>query len=289
MTGPRVGVVTASVLPFPDPDEPALVATLRGLGARVSVVAWDDPAVDWGTLDVAVVRSTWNYVPRRDDFVAWAERTERVTRLLNPAAVLRANSDKAYLGELGRRGVPIVPTTFLDLGASAADAVSSALGAGLGDVVVKPRVSAGSFATERFDLERDGSTAVAFLGEHLAVRPMMLQPYQPTIATSGERSLVFIDGQLSHHVRKSPRFSGEPVVISDALPFEADLTDLAQRVLASIGDALLYARVDLLRDADGQARLMELELVEPYLMLGKHPPAVDALAGAIVRRAREPR
>jgi hypothetical protein len=156
-------------------------------------------------------------------------------------------------------------------------------------VVLKPRVSAGSFATERFDLEHAAERASRFLGEHLAARPMMLQPYQPTVETSGERSMIFIDGELTHHVRKSPRFSGEPVVVSDALPIERDLAELALRTLEPIEDAILYARVDMLRDDGERPMVMEVELCEPYLMLAKAPHALERLARAAVRRARVPR
>ncbi|HTJ81181.1 MAG TPA: hypothetical protein VL400_05635, partial [Polyangiaceae bacterium] len=265
--------------------EPALVDALRARSVDVAVPAWDDDAVDWSAFDVAVIRSTWNYVPRRDDFVAWAERASGATRLFNPPDVLRDNSDKIYLRDLAAQGVPVVPTTFVDMGASAEEVVAGARAAGLRDVVVKPRVSAGSFFTERFDLERDAARATRFLADRLTERPMMLQPYQDTIATSGERSLCFVDGEITHHVRKSPRFSGEAVVVSDALPLEADLVHLADRVLAPVRERILYGRVDMLRDEAGMPRIMEVELIEPYLVFGKAPSALERLADAMIREA----
>jgi len=282
---PRVAIVSASVLPQPDPDEPALVDALREGGATVEVPAWDDDGVDWSRFDVAVIRSTWNYVPRRDDFVAWSERVAKATRLFNPPSVLATNTDKIYLRGLAERGLPIVPTTFLERGTSASEAVGAARARGDLDVVLKPRVSAGSYFTERFDLDRDADRATAFLAARLAEMPMMLQRYQPAVDSSGERSFMFVDDAFTHHIRKSPRFSGEPVVVSDALPLEADLLSLAEAALAPVRPEILYGRVDMIRDDAGAPRLMELELVEPYLVLEKAPAALERLAHAMIREA----
>src|SRR5690606_29256112 len=94
----------------------ALTEALRARRADVRALAWDDEAAPFAAADVVVVRSTWNYVPRRDAFVAWAERVGGATRLWNPAAVLRANTDKRYLGELAAQGIPVVPTAFFEAG-----------------------------------------------------------------------------------------------------------------------------------------------------------------------------
>ena len=65
--------------------------------------------MDWTAFDATVLRSTWDYTVRRAEFLAWAER---VPRLHNPVAVIRANSDKRYLADLAEAGMPVVPTTF---------------------------------------------------------------------------------------------------------------------------------------------------------------------------------
>jgi glutathione synthase/RimK-type ligase-like ATP-grasp enzyme len=280
-----VVIVTATTLPEPDPDEPALVAALEERGASVRVLAWDDPAADFASADIAVVRSTWNYIQKREAFCDWADRTERLTRLVNPSAVLRHNTDKIYLHELQERGVPVVPTIFVERGQSAEPALESARGAGYGDVVIKPRVSAGSFATRRFALATQWTEAGTFLAELAAERPMMIQPYQPAVETSGERCLVFIDGSFTHCMRKAPRLSGEPFGMLGPLPVEPEEIALAERALAAVPGQLLYARVDVVRRESGGVQLMELELAEPYLVLGAHPAALERLADAIVRNA----
>lgn len=278
-----IAIASATVLPLPDPDEAGLVAAIRGLGAEVRVLPWDDEAVDWAWADVVVIRSTWNYLHRRDDFVAWAERVGRITRLHNPASIIRENTDKIYLSKLSEQGIPVVPTLWLERASDAGDAVTQTLARDWRDVVIKPRISAGSFQTQRFMLGDDGSLAEArsFLSEQLSQRAMMVQPYQARVDDTGERAIVVIDGDPMFCTRKSPRFASGPLEVSAALAIEPDELALASKILAGF-ERLLYARVDLVRGADGAPRLMELELTEPYLMLDRHPPALDRLARAIV-------
>ena len=277
---PRVAIATARHLPLPDPDAGPLEAALLAAGVDPQWVAWDDEEHDWSAHDLVVVRSTWDYVARRDAFVAWARRVETATRLMNPAQVIEWNTDKIYLRDrLEAAGVPVVPTLWLERGEDPGRAVSAALAAGFVDVVAKPRISAGSFATERF---RDAGALLSFLAQHLPARPMMLQPYQARVDDEGERSHVFLAGELSHAVRKAPRFAEGPLVVA-AEPSAPDMLALAERCHAALGHEPLYARVDLVRSAAGAPQVMEVELTEPYLMLDQAPGAAERLASAITR------
>jgi hypothetical protein len=274
--------VTALTLPQPDPDEPGFIAALSGCGVEAEVVAWDDPAVDWSRYPLVVLRSTWNYIHKLEAFRAWLTRVSSITKLLNPAADVLWNLDKRYLRELASDGLAVVPTRWVER----EDARSSAeLLDGLVDVVIKPVVSAGSFSTDRFKLEgAERERAIAFLDQQRAARAMMIQPYQPSIDSWGERSLVFIDGAFTHAMRKSPRFLGGPVVVEGPVEAAADELELATRLMRRFSGRLLYARVDLVRDNDGQPQLMELEITEPWLMLSRYPAADAAMAAAIARR-----
>ena len=53
---------------------------------------------------------------------------------------------------------------------------------------------------------------------------------------------------------------------------------------ARTGAAPLYARVDLIRDADGRPTLLELELTEPSLFFAESPGAADRFVAALSRR-----
>ena len=56
--------------------------------------------------------------------------------------------------------------------------------------------------------------------------------------------------------------------------------------LAAYRKDILYARVDLARDAAGGLMLMELELVEPSLYLLQEPRALRLFARSCVAAAR---
>src|SRR5262245_46992625 len=127
----RVALVTCSEIPLLEPDDRLVIEPLAAKGVLAEPAVWDDPAVDWAAYDLVVLRSTWDYAPRRDSFVAWANS---VKRLLNPASVVEWNTDKRYLASLG--GIAVVPTTFVATGEAWAPPE--------GDYVIKPAIGAGS-------------------------------------------------------------------------------------------------------------------------------------------------
>jgi hypothetical protein len=152
---------------------------------------------------------------------------------------------------------------------------------------VKPVVSAGSFLTQRFDANRLDK-AQQFLDEVTAERDAMIQPWMEEVDRSGERALVWIDGEVTHAVRKSPRFLGEDESVSEAVAVSADERAFAELALTTAGATkadILYGRVDVIRDEGGMLRLMELELIEPSLFLKQAPAALDRLVDAVMARA----
>ncbi|MEV0397053.1 ATP-grasp domain-containing protein [Polymorphospora rubra] len=287
----RVAFVTCAELPDLDPDDrPAYDALVRR-GVVVDMVSWDAD-VDWAGYDLAVLRSPWDYVPRRAEFVAWAAT---VPRLANPADVVVWNTDKRYLRELAAGGVPVVPTTWLE----PADTWSPPT---TGEYVVKPAVSAGSRDTGRYLLDDAGHRRLAAahaarLGA--AGRLTMVQPYLSAVDTAGEAALVFLGGPggltFSHSIRKGamltgPDLGGEELYkeenISARTATTAELA-VAARVLDLVPggpDRLLYARVDLIPDADGSPLLVELELTEPSLFFPYADGAAERFADAVAAR-----
>ena len=304
-----VALVTCRVLPEPDPDQEPLLGALREAGLAAEMLPWDDPeARRPGAFDLCVLRSCWNYFRAPEAFLAWCAEAEATSRLLNPLPVVRWNLHKRYLLDLEAAGVPVVPTVLLERGA-AADLSGLTAARGWDDFVVKPAVSAASFLTRRF---RKGETAAgqAFLAALVAERDALVQPYLPSAEGSGERALVFIDGELGHAVRKSPRLAGEDERVSEAVPMAPAEREVAERAMALARErgfagegpaggggsgrelvppdgrgGLLYGRVDLLPDEAGALRVSELELIEPSLFLVQSPSALDRLVRAIVREA----
>jgi hypothetical protein len=285
----RVALVTCDMFPDLWDDDHPLRDALLARGVGVDAARWDDPAVDWASYDLAVLRSPWDYPARRDEFVAWARR---VPWLANPADIVQWNTDKHYLRELSAAGIPVTPTTFVEPGASWVPPAP-------GDWVVKPAVSAGSQDTGRYALPADLEAARAHVIRLTAAgRAVMVQPYLAAVDTAGETSVLCLpdaSGQVtySHAIRKGPLLTdaGERTgeyreEITARIPDEAEL-DVARRVLEVVpGGAkrLLYARVDLIPGPDGNPMLLELELTEPSLFFRQAAGSADRLADAIVAR-----
>ena len=282
-----MAIATCAQLPELDPDGPGLLAALAARGVLAEPAVWDDPDVDWAGYALVVVRNTWDYVAHREEFTAWAQRLPRAA---NPAQILRWNTDKRYLADLAGAGVPTVPTCFAE---PSADIVLPEWP----DYVVKPTISAGSADTARWRRGADDGAARAHLEAlRAAGRTAMLQPYLSAVDSAGESALIYLGGRFSHCVRKGPLLTAGAapagLAIDDHDPREqitprdptaAELA-VAECVLAAVPvtpDGLLYARVDLLPDADGRPVLLELELTEPSLFLWAHPAATGRLAGAI--------
>ena len=128
-------LATSADLSAGEPGAAALDAELTERGVDFAWVQWDDPTVDWSSASLVAVRSTWDYVTRHAEFLAWATSLDP-SRLLNGADVFAWNHDKRYLTELG--DLPAVPTVAADDRAGLARAVAD-----FGTAVVKPRVGAG--------------------------------------------------------------------------------------------------------------------------------------------------
>lgn len=234
-----LALVTWSGLPGLAADDRLLRDALVRRGDRVDAVAWDDPNIAWNDYDAIVVRSTWDYHKRVDEFRAWIDSLNGA-RLWNPASVLRWNIHKSYLLDLQARGVPIVPTLLVPRGEG---------------FIVKPAVSATAFRTELHHADTD----------------LLVQPFVPEIVQDGELSFIFLGREFSHAVRKRPG-NGDFRVQTDfggsAVPFDAprDLIAQAEAIAAHLGEQWLYARVDCIVRND-QLVLMELEATEPSLFL----------------------
>lgn len=264
-----------------DPDTPVLLGALRDAQVDHELVIWDDPSVDWDSFDLVVVRSTWDYAPRREEFLRWARS---VPRLVNPYEVILYSTDKHYLNDIAAKGHQIVPSHFCDVGETPVFPD--------GDFVVKPAVGAGSIDADRYhDFEHDRARAhVARL--HAAGRDVLIQPYVDSVDEVGERALVFIEGQFAHAMTKGAMLNVTQLdrnalfrreQMSKAVA-EPDAIAFGEGVLRDAGfDGLLYGRVDVVLTPTGWA-VMELELVEPSLFLTYDQPTAEKLALAIKAR-----
>jgi glutathione synthase/RimK-type ligase-like ATP-grasp enzyme len=286
MPAPRIAIATCAEYPASMADDDLLRGALQERGAEAPSVVWDEAGIAWGDFDLCLVRSTWDYHEKHEEFLRWARQVEAVTALRNPAATIAWNSDKTYLRQLGEEGVRTVPTAWVGRGADA-DLEQILAERGWDEAVVKPIIDLGAKNLQRVRRGEGSAPLRSVLRRHDA----MVQPFLPALETEGELSLVFIAGDFSHAARKRPApgdFRVQSIwggTVGPAEP-EADQVELARQVLAQLDEPPLYARVDLVAGLDGEPCLIELELIEPNLYLDTHPNAATRLADAVMALLR---
>jgi len=267
-------IATCQTLPEPDPDATPLAAALTRAAIAFDVLAWDDPATDWDAPGPTLIRSTWNYALDLPAYERWIDRVASAGALFNPRSAVLGNLHKRYLLALAARGVPVVDTTLVEPGGSC-DLARFAT-----RFVIKPEVGAASLGARVF--APGDPVAAHHLAALTAAGAALVQPYLDSVDDYGERSIVVIDGELSHAIRKSPRFAGQDEAVTGPHPIADDEREVA---VAALGDSdLLYSRVDLARDPAGRPCVMELELVEPSLFFARQPGSADRFVGALARR-----
>ncbi len=261
-------------------DDELAVEPLAQLGFKVDTLSWRDTTVDWNDYEAVIIRTPWDYQRSPDEFLGVLETIDSSSaRLENSLNIVRWNLDKRYLIEMEQRFCRIVPTIW-DANYSSAEFDRWLERFGVDELIIKPTVSATAEHTYRL---RAYDPALESVFES---RAFMVQPFMPNIVAEGEYSLFFFNGEYSHTINKSPKTADFRVqeehggIITEVDPDEK-LRVAAQNALAKIGEPLLYARVDLVRDASDEFALMELELIEPALYLRISDGAPERFAAAI--------
>lgn len=304
----RLAIVTCEPKENQGYEDDKLVQSLEMLGASAERVAWTED-VDWSRFATAVIRTTWDYHLRFEQFQDWLTRAESMTRVLNEPGLIRWNWNKGYLIDLADKGVPIVPTLLWSVGQkafrSAGDisligrVMPGLCGKGSascnegGDldrterVVIKPTIGSTAFGSGHFGREQVDQ-ANAHLSRLLKKGDALIQPFMGSIQTEGELSLVYFDGAYSHAVLKTPpegeyRSQSEFGGTYKAVEPNTNAVEVAELALKALDTTPVFARVDMVLD-EGFYKLMELELIEPELFIPLRAEASDRLARAIVSR-----
>ena len=249
---------------------------LRRGGIDVEPRPWTEPG-DLAGFDLVMPLVAWGYHFEPQRWHALLDRFESEGRkVLNPVPLLRWNSDKRYLAELGRKGIAVIPTRIAErLDEAALAEARSEFGA---ELVIKPPVSASADGTHRLQLNDP-------LPDESRGRAMMIQPFLRSVAEEGEYSIMLFGGEYSHAIVKRPK-AGDYRVQPHLGGSEQPCTpppgsiELARAALAAAPAEAAYARVDMIRDGSGALAIIELELIEPALWL-QHAPDDSMFASAI--------
>ena len=280
---PTIAFLTMHSLDGFECDDELTLEPLRHCGIEVASIPWRE-TTEWQQFDAVVVRSPWDYQSRFQEFIEVLRTIDRSgTQLWNPLALMEWNLHKSYLFDLQSRGVPIVPTIRgSDLTADRLRSLPAELGTP--EIVMKPIVGAGAHRTHRLRFPWTDVAEEAAVSDH-AASEYLAQPYLRAIADEGEYSLIYLEGQLSHAILKTPKpgdFRSQEEFgsrLAQITP-DAQLQSHGDRVMAALPTPPLYGRVDLIRHNGGFA-LMEVELVEPALYLRQALGAAERFAAAL--------
>lgn len=271
---PLVLLATSREFAAGEPAHEVLDQALADRGLTSRWVVWDDPAVEWSEAQLVVVRSTWDYDTRREDFLAWAAGIGPA--LLHGPEVFRWNTDKSYLVELAQLGLPVVPTAIAASVAELRAAISR-----FDPAVVKPCIGAGGRGV--FVVHDSEAWLPADQG------PWVVQPLVDTVRSEGETSVFVFAGHPVSQVRKvasatdirvHPWHGGSEwatPLVGEAAQLATDAVGAATEIL---GTELVYARVDMMRH-EGVLLLSEIEITEPGLYLDLVPENAGPFADAI--------
>jgi len=271
-------------------EDQLVLEALERRGVTVKKVGWSHPNFDWHQAHAAVFRTTWDYYHRFAEFDSWLRTWEDQLKFINPGSLIRWNLDKHYLKDLERAGIRITPTHIIEAGSTT---TLAELHGQLGweETILKPAISGAARHTYR--LNRSNLLAHEDIFQELiSNEAMLLQPFQYEILTSGEVSHVVIGGRYTHSVLKKAKqgdfrvqddFGG---TVQDYTPSRMEIS-FAEQAVAACPSMPAYARVDVLRDNDGEWAIGELEMIEPELWFRRNPSAADALAEVIFRNLEQ--
>ncbi|MEL7199220.1 MAG: hypothetical protein AAGL10_12975 [Pseudomonadota bacterium] len=263
----------------------ALAPAFAVQGLELNVIDWEAPMEAFAGIDLVQLGTAWNYQDKSDAFLAKLDAlSAQGIHVCNAPDIVRWNITKTYLRDLQQRGAKTIPTIWLD-NADKSDAEAAIAQFGCKKLVVKRQIGAGA---EGQELLETGEIAD---GWHFN-KPAMLQPFLPAIAEQGELSFIFIDGELSHTLRKRAA-SGEYRIQSlyggveeKHSPSHREVSQAEAIIAALPFETPLYARIDMLGDENGDMALMEAELIEPYLYPEQGPELGERLGVAINKRVK---
>ena len=267
-------------------EDNLLKEALEARGKKVGRVSWSDVEFDWASTAAVIFRTTWDYFGRYEEWVNWLEQLKHKTQMINPYNTVRWNMDKHYLAELAAKGIHIPTTVYVEKGEQLSLKEISQQRA-WEIMIIKPCFSASARHTYKVTSENLDEHEALF-AELISQEAMMVQEFQQDVIDRGEVSLMVMGGVFTHAVLKRAK-SGDFRVqddfggtLEDYEPTPEEI-EFSERAIAAVSPLPAYARVDLIRDNDGQLALIELELIEPELWFRRCPKAAQVLADHLTK------
>ena len=267
-------------------EDNLLKEALEARGTKVGRVSWSDVDFDWASTNAVIFRTTWDYFGRYEEWVNWLEQLKHKTQMINPYNTVRWNMDKHYLAELAAKGIHIPTTVYVEKGEQLSLKEISQQRA-WEIMIIKPCFSASARHTYKVTSENLDEHEALF-AELISQEAMMVQEFQQDVIDRGEVSLMVMGGVFTHAVLKRAK-SGDFRVqddfggtLEDYEPTPEEI-EFSERAIAAVSPLPAYARVDLIRDNDGQLALIELELIEPELWFRHCPKAAQVLADHLTK------
>ena len=248
-----------------------LTPALAALDMELVEVRWREIAERAAEFDAILPLMVWDYFEGNEDaFLSAIAKAEAVTPVFNSFDVLKWNADKSYLEELEAKGAPVIRSVTVD-GVTKTNVARTFEELDTDTLVIKPTVGGGAW---RQVLYKQGDPFPP--ASELPPESALLQAFLPSVLEEGEYSFLYFGGRFSHAARKTPK-SGDYRIQSiyggaeeTYAPTQVEL-QTANDILDVLDFSPLYARVDLLRGRDGMLKLIELEMIEPYLYLPHAP------------------
>ena len=290
----KIGIVSCDTLlgvfavgpsaPHYTKDDIHLVRHLISRGHDVAPLLWGAPMEECERYDMLLVRSTWDYFERRDEFLQWLHQLDASkSKVQNPTGTMLCNIDKHYLRDFATQGIPVIPTIYIERD-DPQPLHEHLATVDWDEFEIKPTISGGSYLTSR--VQRDALTSFEETFQtYRAEHAWMLQPFMQEIVEQGEWTLVYFGGEYAHTILKTPKDGDYRVQeeFGGSVHFTEPpkhLREQVDKVVDTIPYPWTYARIDGCM-VNETFTLIECELIEPELFLRASPTSVEQFTRVI--------
>ena len=283
----HIALATNQEYPCLIEGEVLLLEAFNKAGYDAKPAVWNEPSVEWQHFDHIILRGCWGYHRQVEEFYSWLDQVATLgVTLHNAPEIVRWNSHKRYLLDLQSMGLPVPETALVSR--SDARLLQETLRSVFCDqVVIKPCYGASSEGVMKVVRGEVSAAAEAQYRRLLRSSDVLVQEFLPEIS-QGETSAIFFNNHFSHAVVRVPepgefRANYNLGVTVHAVTLSTEHRARVERLYAQCKQDVLYARLDFVETAT-DIRLMELELIEPYLFFDFKDGAADDFVQAFEQR-----